>query len=132
MLRRGSIASLFVFASVALGACATDASPDVPGKDETAQVTSRVDLDTYLRTTSPSPLDALAVGARQRFVRDVVFGSSGVERLNAAELVTLTPDEVYDILRLFGMERTTGSVIDAASHRGEHPDGEAKPPLLIP
>ena len=126
MLR--TMASLFVSASL-LGACTTDSAPGGSGKDETAQIASRVDLDTYLQTASPSPLDALAPRARQRFVEGLVFSSDGLEQFDYAELVPLTRDQVYDILSLFGMEYATQTVVADA---GIDLPGEAKPPKLFP
>ena len=132
MLRTGTVASLFISAALALGACAIDSSSGAGGKDESAQITSRSGLETYLRTTSPSPIDALSGVAKQRFLDGLVFTTDGLEHLDYAELEGLTPSGISDVLRLFGMETYTQTVLDAAAERAKHPVGDAKPPTLIP
>jgi hypothetical protein len=123
MLHIKNIAPLFLLASLALDACATEPSP---------AATSRRDLDTYLQTVSPSPLDALPPASKQRFLDGVVFTAQGLDHLDYAELEVLNRTQIYDILSLFGVEYATGEVTDAAAHQGERATGEEKPPTLIP
>jgi hypothetical protein len=93
-------------------ACASDhdqepAGSQVPG----AQIRSAEELSVYLRTTPNSPLDHLPADAKQRFVDSLVFTDGGLGSFQYTELEPLSATEIYQILSLFGAERTTSMVI---------------------
>jgi len=88
-------------------ACTSDAQE--PGPSTTIQ--SAEELGTYLRTAHGSPLDRLGTDARQRFLDSLTFGEHELSGFQYADLQTLPPDDVYQILRLFGAERTAPMVL---------------------
>lgn len=101
-----------MFAAIfALSACATDQGQEAVGDNQPiSQIQSARDLDTYLRTTPNSPLDHLQPAARQRFIDSLVFNESGLASYQYTDLEALSPTEVYQILSLFGAERTTSMI----------------------
>ena len=101
-----------VFAVIlALSACATDQGQEAVGDDQSVpQILSANDLDSYLRTTPSSPLDRLPAEAKQRFIDSLIFTENGLGSFAYSELETLSATEIYQILSLFGAERTTSMI----------------------
>ena len=96
----------FLFSAV-LCACTSDnqeAAPKTP-------IRSAAELSAYLRTARDSPLDQLQPAARQRFLDSLVFGEHELGGFRYTELQVLSPDDVYQILSLFGAERTVPMVL---------------------
>ena len=81
---------------------------------------SAADLDTYLSTTPSTPLDVLSADARQNFLSSMVFSAKGLASFNYTDLATLSSSQITDILRLFGVERTTPLV----THARVSPEGD--------
>lgn len=70
-------------------------------------ITSRAELDAYLRDTPPanSPLNWLAPGARRRFLDSLVYREHGLGGMNLGDLrYELTREQAYTLLRLFGAQ----------------------------
>ncbi|MFC5436531.1 hypothetical protein ACFPME_08180 [Rhodanobacter umsongensis] len=70
-------------------------------------ITSRAELDAYLRDTPPanSPLSWLTPGARRRFLDSLVYGEHGLGGMNLGDLrYALTREQAYTLLRLFGAQ----------------------------
>lgn len=91
---------------VSYSACTSDQEPGAA-----TPIRSTEDLSTYLRTAHDSPLDRLAPDARQRFLDSLTFGEHELGGFQYTDLQTLPPDDVYQILRLFGAERTAPMVL---------------------
>lgn len=107
-----------VFAALlALSACTTD-NGAVGDNQQVSQILSAKDLDTYLRTTPNSPLDRLSPEAKQRFIASLVFTENGLGSYAYSDLETLSAAEVYQILSLFGAERTTSMITDPDTSSG--------------
>lgn len=70
-------------------------------------ITSRAELDTYLRDTPPanSPLNWLTPGAQRRFLDSLVYREHGLGGMNLGDLrYELTREQAYTLLRLFGAQ----------------------------
>jgi hypothetical protein len=70
-------------------------------------ITSRAELDAYLRDTPPanSPLNWLTPGARRRFLDSLVYREHGLGGMNLGDLrYELTREQAYTLLRLFGAQ----------------------------
>lgn len=90
------------------GACASDHDQEAAGDQPPGvQIRSAEELSVYLRTTSTSPLDHLSATAKQRFLDSLVFSDGGLGGFRYTELEPLSATEIYQILSLFGAERTT-------------------------
>ena len=64
------------------------------------------DLQRYLSAPGTSPLGALSSGARERFLSSITFGAKGISGFRYADLQSeLTASQVYDVLRLFGVQK---------------------------
>lgn len=114
MLRTCKLVLAAVLASIVLSACATEQGQEtVEGTELAGPIQSAADLETYLRTTSSSPLDRLSAAARQRFLDSLVFSKNGLGSYQYTELEALTATEAHDILSLFGAERTTSLITGA-------------------
>jgi hypothetical protein len=87
--------------------------PDLASNTSMQQITSAHALDVYLRTTPSTPFDRLSSDAKQRFLSSLVFGDKGVGSFRYTDLEALSASEIADILRLFGVERTTSLIKDA-------------------
>ena len=92
-----------VTSSVTLGACVDDNKP-VP------QIQSAKDLDVYLQTARTSPLDRLSVADKQNFLNSLVFTENGLASYQYSALETLSATDMYQILSLFGVERTASLI----------------------
>ncbi|HEV2737004.1 MAG TPA: SDR family NAD(P)-dependent oxidoreductase [Candidatus Elarobacter sp.] len=69
-------------------------------------IRSARDLQRYLSATGTSPLSALSSGARERFLSSITFGATGISGFRYADLQgELTATQVYDVLRLFGVQK---------------------------
>ena len=100
---------LTILAFVAPIACTVERGQDQEDVDPaSAQIQSATDLDIYLRNTPHSPLDRLSTTAKQRFLESLVFTDNGLGSYRFSDLeAELSPTELYQILSLFGVERTT-------------------------
>lgn len=109
-----------VFAAIlALSACVTDQGQEpVDNNQPVSQILSAQDLDIYLRTTPNSPLDRLSSEAKQLFIDSLVFTENGLGSFRYVDLAALSPTEIYQILSLFGVERTTSLVTKAPVSSG--------------
>ena len=70
-------------------------------------ITSRAELDAYLRDTPPanSPLNWLTPGAQRRFLDSLVYREHGLGGMNLGDLrYELTREQAYTLLRLFGAQ----------------------------
>lgn len=73
-----------------------------------ASVKSPVDLATYLRSSSTTPLDALSPAAKARFLNSLSFNEGGLTGFDYSDLrAELTATQVYRILAIFGAQRLT-------------------------
>jgi hypothetical protein len=92
-------------------ACASDHDQE-PTIDQaqSPQIRSAEELSVYLRTTQNSPLDHLSATAKQRFLDSLVFSDGGLGSFRYTELEPLSATEIYQILSLFGAERTTSMI----------------------
>jgi hypothetical protein len=71
-------------------------------------IRSQGDLQRYLAATanSGSPLGALTIGARTRFLSSVTFNQKGITGFHYGDLQSeLTASQIFDVLGLFGAER---------------------------
>lgn len=77
-----------------------------------APINSQVRLQEHLQAlSSDSPLHALSIPARQRFVASLRFNDSGITSLRYQDVVEeLSYSEAYRLLALFGAERTLGKM----------------------
>lgn len=77
-----------------------------------APIQSRQDLDDYLRqASSHSPLNRLSPDARKRFLDSLVFNQNGLVGYRYDDLsAELSATEAYQILSLFGAQRTASLV----------------------
>jgi hypothetical protein len=119
-----------MFAAIlALSACATDQGQEAGGDNQpVSQILSAQELDTYLRTTPSSPLDRLPAAAKQSFIASLVFTEDGLASYSYTELETLSPAEIYQILSLFGAERTSSMVKAPASGDSPRPATQQSAP----
>jgi hypothetical protein len=103
-----------MFASAAVSGCAFDQTSTGEAGDSAAIIDSRDDLNAYLHRAAPSPIDRLSPPARQRFLDSLVFGEGGLGSYSYADLeAELSVSEIYDILSVFGVERTTSMITGA-------------------
>lgn len=103
-----------IVAACFLGACMFGQDPASVGDGESsAQIRSVEELDTYLATTRHSPLDQLSPETRQRFIDSLVFTPGGLGSYRHSDLAGLSATEVFQILSLFGVQRTTALVSGA-------------------
>lgn len=82
-----------------------------------APIKSQSDLQAYLAThrLGSSPLDDLSLGAKQRFLASLQFNENGLTTFEYIDLENeLTPTQIYRILSLFGVQRDTVMMRDAA------------------
>ena len=97
-----------------------------------APIKSQVDLGNYLalRLDENSPLAALSPEARAQFISSLVFGANGLASFDYSSLRSeLTPTQAYQVMALFGMQRTTAlmkgleikSATDKMVMRNVHP-----------
>lgn len=73
-----------------------------------APITSRAQLDAYLRDTPPeaSPLSAFTPAGRRRFLASLVFHARGLGGFSTDDLrYDLTRVQAWNVLRLFGVQR---------------------------
>lgn len=103
----------FVLTSVLItcSACVSEHDQEPTGNEVSgAPIRSAEELGTYLQTTPKSPLNYLPPGARQHFLDGLVFSDSGLGSFRYTELESLPATKIYQILSLFGAERTTSMV----------------------
>jgi hypothetical protein len=116
-----------ILASATLCACTTDQDPVNNGTSVT-QIQSAKDLEIYLQTASNSPLDYMSSAAKQRFVSSLVFSDNGLGSFQYSDLEGLSGAQIYQILSLFGTERTSsmiskeGAPINVEPIEGDHMD----------
>lgn len=81
-----------------------------------APVKSPLDLATYLRSSRATPLDALSLAARSRFLNSLSFNENGLTGFDYTDLrAELTATQIYRILAIFGAQRVTPLVDGARS-----------------
>ncbi len=103
-MKRILIATIFLAFCAGL-LCA--APVDDQHRPKASVIRSAEALSTYLATTAKqgSPLDAMPVGARRRFLGQLQFGSNGIDGFSPHELYdTLTQPQILEVLALFGLE----------------------------
>lgn len=74
-----------------------------------APIKSTEDLNAYIARTpaANSPLSYLSPAAKSRFLSGLQFNEKGVASFSYADLeAELTPSQIYEILSLFGVQRT--------------------------
>lgn len=81
-----------------------------------APIKSESDLVNYMgNMPKNSPLRMLSDAGRASFIQSLVFGNKGLGSFNYAVLQNeLTPTQIYRVLSLFGMQRTTSLITGAA------------------
>lgn len=110
-----------ILIAATLGACATDSDTSLLEQRATIsrataagpQIRSAQQLSEHLRTTPDSPLALLKPAARERFVASMKFTKAGLASYAVTELEALTASQVYEVLALFGLERTTPMIQNA-------------------
>ena len=108
--------SLSLIAALALVAgCATHASEPSAAAAPVGTVRSAEELSAYLAATPGSPLNRLGPDARESFLNNLVFGERGLASFRYADLGALSPDEIKEVLTVFGLERTLPIVMKGAS-----------------
>jgi hypothetical protein len=101
----------------ALGACATDQDPQPTVDNQPVQIHSAKELTAYLQTAKTTPLDRLSPADRQEFLSSLRFGDKGLGSFKYTALESLSPEDVYQVLSLFGAERNTSMIThDATSN----------------
>ncbi len=75
-----------------------------------APIQSKADLDAYLRSGIKSPLFALRKPLRERFISSLVFTNHGLASYSWKELSTLSVEDSYKILSLFGEQGAIASI----------------------
>ena len=96
-----------------------------------APIKTETDLRDYLATSTEGStrFDALSPGARQRFVQSLVFTEKGLASFDYRDIQSeLTASEIYQLLSLFGAQRSTGVI---PSPRVETPTDAAIMDLVI-
>ena len=85
---------------------------DASGTRPATPLTSRDQLQTYLREHPPgtTPFDALAPGARARFIDGIAFGERGIVGLDVQDLHLLTVGQARALLALLGKETLAGTL----------------------
>lgn len=99
-----------------------------------APIKSEADLYNYLDSTpeEKNPLNALSNGARQRFLDSLVFTENGLGGFNYSDLESeLTVTQVYIILSLFGVQRTT-PFVKGAKVLDETDKAILASPMMVP
>jgi hypothetical protein len=109
------LASAAILGAVTMVACTSDE----PTK--TTPIRSAADLSAYLQTVRESPLDRMEPETRQRFLDSLVFGEHEIGGFEYRDLQSLPADDVYQVLHLFGAERTMPIVM-----RGHVPSAEGR------
>jgi hypothetical protein len=104
MLNIRNIMITAIFASFALGACATDRNS---GSNNAPEIRSTQELESYLQTTPDSPLNRLPVDVRQSFLNSLRFNENGLSSYRYTDLKALPAADVAQILGLFGIGHTT-------------------------
>ena len=104
MLNTRRIMITAIFASFALGACATDRNS---GNNAAPVIQSTQELESYLQTTPDSPLNRLPTDARQHFLNSLRFSENGLASFRYTDLKALPATDVAQILSLFGIGHTT-------------------------
>ncbi|WP_254458141.1 hypothetical protein [Xanthomonas sacchari] len=102
----------------------SDAASDSAVAAESLPIRSPTQLQAYLRTHAgqPTPLDALAPGARERFLDGLVFGRNGLGGFDTQDLPQLTRAQGRALLALFGVERYAETLSHwAAQPRAHNP-----------
>ena len=94
----------------ALGACATDPDPQPTADNQPVQIHSATELTVYLQTARTTPLDRLSPADRQAFLSSLRFGDKGLGSFQYTVLKSLSPEDVYQVLSLFGAERNTSLI----------------------
>jgi hypothetical protein len=80
-----------------------------------APVKSMDELKEYLKTAAPqqSPLNNLSQGPKERFLKSLVFTERGLASFDYRDLNNeLGASEIYQLLSIFGVQRTTFSIPD--------------------
>jgi hypothetical protein len=83
-----------------------------------APIKSKSDLQVYLaeNTLRQTPFGKLSQGAQQRFLKSLVFTDRGLASFDYRDLKReLTAGDIYELLSLFGAQRTTFSIPDLKS-----------------
>ena len=106
-----------------------------------AIIRSKIDLQRYLSATanSGSPLSALSIRARTRFLNGITFNEKGITGFQYGDLQReLTASQIVAVLRLFGVEKDIALIpnlrVETASDRrvisafGLHDQGQRKSP----
>jgi len=81
----------------------------------TATIRSETDLKNYLQATpiARTPLGKLSQSAQRQFLASVTFNENGLTGFDYRALSNeLSASEVYQVLRLFGMQRVTALIPD--------------------
>lgn len=82
----------------------------------TAQIRSAYDLGKFMASplAADSPLMAMSVAGRERFLNSLRFNENGITSFEYADLqAELAPTQIYRVLKLFGAQRDTSFIIDA-------------------
>lgn len=82
----------------------------------TAQIHSTDDLAKFIASpmAADSPLMAMSVAGRERFLNSLRFNEKGLTSFEYADLqAELAPTQIYRVLQLFGAQRDTSFIIDA-------------------
>lgn len=104
---------------------AQDASMRNNIDNATATIRSEADLKNYLQATpiARTPLGKLSPSAQRQFLASLTFNEKGLTGFNYRALSDeLSASEIYQVLGLFGMQRTTALIPDV---RIETPMDEA-------
>lgn len=77
-----------------------------------ATIKSQADLQAYVaQRPNASPLNSLSPGAKQRFLQSLVFTDLGLASFDYRDLRSeLTATQIYQLLGLFGVQRSTSSI----------------------
>jgi hypothetical protein len=113
MLKIQKLMFIAMISAFALGACMTEGQGSGDDNESTPIIQSAEQLDSYLQSTSNSPLHLLSADARQRFIASLVFSDRGLGSFRYTELEKLSATEIAQILGLFGVERTTSLITKA-------------------
>lgn len=97
-----------------------------------APIRSRSELATYLQQRQTTPFDALSSRSRRAFVDGLMFTESGLASYRYRELeLELTPRQAFELLSLFGAQKTVGR-LDFANASTEERQALAKmAPVLL-
>jgi hypothetical protein len=84
--------------------------------NDMAMIRSEADLKSYLQSApiSRTPLGKLSLSAQRQFLASLTFNEKGLTGFNYRALPDeLSVSEIYQVLSLFGMQRTTAMIPDA-------------------